>query len=281
MANLYDERVLGTRQKIALAQKLRESGQESLQGQMIGDRYVPASWTQQLAQGLKQGLGTYQEMKGEQELKGIQKERSQGDIQTLGAMGIPATSAMLSQAGTPAESAPMWKRAAGALGIIDEPKGTPAQPYKQTLIQNPTEEAKRNALIQYQINNGGDLGKLLGAQHNLRPEFTIGPKGDKFVTTMDNPKVAYPVTLSSDSKTPLTSALYSPSGIAERTQAKQQYTPIRVKTKQGETIMSGVEALGGDSSLPPTDENGGILHYDPENDSSAYIYPDGSYREVQ
>jgi hypothetical protein len=281
MANLYDERVLGTRQKIALAQKLRESGQASLQGQMIGDRYVPASWTQGLAQGLKQGLGTYQEMKGEQELKDIQKERSQGDIQTLGAMGIPATSAMLSQAGTPAESAPMWKRAAGALGIIDEPKGTPAQPYKQTLIQNPTEEAKRNALIQYQMNNGGDLGKLLGAQHNLRPEFTIGPNGEKLVTLMNDPTHAVAMTLSTDNAKPVISALYSPTEIGLRTKGKQQFTPTRVPTKQGVTIMSGVEALRGDTSLPPTDENGGILHYDSENDSSAYIYPDGSYREVQ
>ena len=134
MANLYDERVLGTRQKIALAQKLRESGQESLQGQMIGDRYVPASWTQQLAQGLKQGLGTYQEMKGEQELKDIQRERLQDVILAKQGLGIPASQRELEAAGTPAQKPSVFSRLGGALGIIDEPKGTPAVPMQQPAL---------------------------------------------------------------------------------------------------------------------------------------------------
>lgn len=140
MANLYDERVLGTRQKIALAQKLRESGQESLQGQMIGDRYVPASWTQQLAQGLKQGLGAYQEMKGEQELKDIQRERNLGSIESLSSMGLQATPEMLKQAGTPEQTPSLFKRAGALLSGEDQPQTIPAQPYQQKVAQNVTPE---------------------------------------------------------------------------------------------------------------------------------------------
>ena len=153
MANLYDERVLGTRQKIALAQKLRESGQESLQGQMIGDRYVPASWTQQLAQGLKQGLGAYQEMKGEQELKDIQRERARSTADAFSQMGMPAPSNVLAEAGTPAQSPSLWKRAGALLTGEDQPQGTPAQPYQQTIAQNVTAPQSDAAMLSLMSSN--------------------------------------------------------------------------------------------------------------------------------
>ena len=147
MANLYDERVLGTRQKIALAQKLRESGQASLQGQMIGDRYVPASWTQGLAQGLKQGLGAYQEMKGEQELKDIQRERARSTADAFSQMGMPAPSNVLAEAGTPAQSPSLMKRAGALFSGEDQPQGTPAQPYQQTIAQNPNAQQSDAAML--------------------------------------------------------------------------------------------------------------------------------------
>jgi hypothetical protein len=136
MANLYDEKILGTKQKIALAQKLRESGQEMLQGQMIGDRYVPASWTQHLAQGLKQGLGIYGEMKGEEELKNLETQRLKDVIAAKQGLGIPATQQELEAAGTPAQKPSVFSRIGGALGIIDEPKSTPAVPMQQPPVAN-------------------------------------------------------------------------------------------------------------------------------------------------
>jgi hypothetical protein len=147
MANLYDERVLGARQKIALAQKLRESGQASLQGQMIGDRYVPASWTQQLAQGLKQGLGTYQEMKGEQELKDIQRERAQATARAMNQMGMSAPVDVLTAAETPAQSPSLMKRAGALFSGEDQPQGVPAQPYQQTIAQNPNETQMMGGIL--------------------------------------------------------------------------------------------------------------------------------------
>ena len=153
MANLYDERVLGTRQKIALAQKLRESGQESLQGQMIGDRYVPASWTQQLAQGLKQGLGAYQEMKGEQELKDIQRERAQATARAMNQMGMSAPVDVLTAAETPAQSPSFMKRAGALFSGEDQPQGVPAQPYQQTIAQNPNAQQSDAAMLSLMSSN--------------------------------------------------------------------------------------------------------------------------------
>ena len=153
MANLYEERVLGTRQKIALAQKLRESGQESLQGQMIGDRYVPASWTQQLAQGLKQGLGAYQEMKGEQELKDIQRERAQATARAMNQMGMSAPVDVLTAAETPAQSPSLMKRAGALFSGEDQPQGVPAQPYQQTIAQNPNAQQSDAAMLSLMSSN--------------------------------------------------------------------------------------------------------------------------------
>jgi hypothetical protein len=136
MANLYDEKILGTKQKIALAQKLRESGQEMLQGQMIGDRYVPASWSQHLAQGLKQGLGAYQEAKGEQELKNLETQRLKDVIAAKQGLGIPATQQELEAAGTPAQSPSIWKRAGALFTGEAQPQGTPAVPMQQPPVAN-------------------------------------------------------------------------------------------------------------------------------------------------
>ena len=136
MANLYDEKILGTKQKIALAQKLRESGQDMLQGQMIGDRYVAPSWTQHLAQGLQQGLGIYGEMKGEQELKNLETQRLKDVIAAKQGLGIPATQQELEAAGTPAQSPSIWKRAGAVLTGEAQPQGTPAIPMQQPPVAN-------------------------------------------------------------------------------------------------------------------------------------------------
>jgi hypothetical protein len=136
MANLYDEKILGTKQKIALAQKLRESGQDMLPGQMIGDRYVAPSWTQHLAQGLKQGLGTYQEMKGEQELKNLETQRLKDVIAAKQGLGIPATQQELEAAGTPTQSPSIWKRAGALFTGEAQPQGTPAVPMQQPPVAN-------------------------------------------------------------------------------------------------------------------------------------------------
>lgn len=147
MANLYDEKILGTKQKIALAQKLRESGQDMLQGQMIGDRYVAPSWTQHLAQGLQQGLGIYGEMKGEEELKNIQREKAQATARALNQMGMAAPEDVLKSAEVPAQSPSVFSRLGAFVTGEDQPKGVPAQPYQQVLVQNPNETQMMGGIL--------------------------------------------------------------------------------------------------------------------------------------
>ena len=138
MANAFDEKILGERQKIALAQKLRESGQEIPQGRMVGDRFVGASWTQGLAQALKQGLGAYDEAQAENKIKDLEGERTRGSIEALGSMGLQASPEMLKQAGTPEQSPSLFKRAGALLSGEDQPQTIPAQPYQQNVAQNVT-----------------------------------------------------------------------------------------------------------------------------------------------
>lgn len=157
MANLYDEKILGTKQKIALAQKLRESGQDMLPGQMIGDRYVAPSWTQHLAQGLKQGLGTYQEMKGEEELKNIQREKAQATARALNQMGMAAPEDVLKSAEIPAQSPSVFNRIGAFVTGEDQPKGVPAQPYQQAIAQNLT-PAQSDAALLNLMNASPELG---------------------------------------------------------------------------------------------------------------------------
>mgnify|MGYP003651935377 CR=1 FL=1 len=135
MANPFDEKILGERQKIALAQRLRESGQDMPQGSMIGGWYVAPSWTQQLSQALKQGLGAYQENQAEDEIKDLQNQRLKDVISAKQGLGIPASQRELEAAGTPAES-PSWFSRAKAFVTPGEaqPKGTPAVPMQQPPI---------------------------------------------------------------------------------------------------------------------------------------------------
>jgi hypothetical protein len=157
MANLYDEKILGTKQKIALAQKLRESGQDMLQGQMIGDRYVAPSWTQHLAQGLQQGLGIYGEMKGEEELKNIQREKAQATARALNQMGMAAPEDVLKSAEVPAQSPSVFSRLGAFVTGEDQPKGVPAQPYQQAIAQNLT-PAQSDAALLNLMNASPELG---------------------------------------------------------------------------------------------------------------------------
>lgn len=157
MANLYDEKILGTKQKIALAQKLRESGQDMLQGQMIGDRYVAPSWTQHLAQGLQQGLGIYGEMKGEQELKNIEREKAQATARALNQMGMAAPEDVLKSAEVPAQSPSVFNRIGAFVTGEVQPKGVPAQPYQQAIAQNLT-PAQSDAALLNLMNASPELG---------------------------------------------------------------------------------------------------------------------------
>jgi hypothetical protein len=139
MAGLYEEKILGAEQSRELARKLRESGEAIPQGQMVSGWYVPPSIAQSLAGVLKQGIGAYKENQAEDEIKGFKQERARASADAFSQMGMQAPSGLLAEAGTPAIKPSIMDRIGAALTFNAQPKGTPAQPYQQTLVQNPNE----------------------------------------------------------------------------------------------------------------------------------------------
>ena len=135
MAGLYEEEILGAQQQKDLARKLRDTEVPST-GHMIGDWYVAPTVAQQLSAVLKQGIGAYKENQAEDELKDLRNQRLKDVISAKQGLGMPASQRELEAAGTPAQKPSVFSRIGGALGIIDEPKGTPAVPMQQPPIAN-------------------------------------------------------------------------------------------------------------------------------------------------
>ena len=135
MASIYEDEILGAQQQRDLARKLRDTEVPST-GHMIGDWYVAPTVAQQLSAVLKQGIGAYKENQAEDELKDLRNQRLKDVISAKQGLGIPASQRELEAAGTPAQKPSVFSRIGGALGIIDEPKGTPAVPMQQPPIAN-------------------------------------------------------------------------------------------------------------------------------------------------
>jgi hypothetical protein len=147
MAGLYEEKILGAEQSRELARKLRESGEAIPQGQMVSGWYVPPSIAQSLAGALKQGIGAYKENQAEDELKGLKQERARSSADAFSQMGMQAPSGLLAEAGTPAVKPSIMDRIGAALTFNAQPKGTPAQPYQQTIAQNPNETQTMGGIL--------------------------------------------------------------------------------------------------------------------------------------
>jgi hypothetical protein len=103
---------------------------------MIGDWYVAPTMAQQLSAVLKQGIGAYKENQAEDEIKDLRNQRLKDIISTRAGLGIPSSQKDLEAVGTPAQKPSVFSRIGGALGIIDEPKGTPAVPMQQPPLAN-------------------------------------------------------------------------------------------------------------------------------------------------
>ena len=146
MAGLYEDEILGAQQQRDLARKLRDTEVPST-GHMIGDWYVAPTVAQQLSAVLKQGIGAYKENQAEDELKGLKQERARSSADAFSQMGMQAPSGLLAEAGTPAQKPSIMDRIVAALTFNAQPKGTPAQPYQQTLAQNPNETQTMGGIL--------------------------------------------------------------------------------------------------------------------------------------
>jgi hypothetical protein len=68
-------------------------------------------------------------------------------------MGMQAPSGLLAEAGTPAQKPSIMDRIGAALTFNAQPKGTPAQPYQQTIAQNVTAPQSDAAMLSLMSSN--------------------------------------------------------------------------------------------------------------------------------
>ena len=152
MAGIYEDEILGAQQQRDLARKLRDTEVPST-GHMIGDWYVAPTVAQQLSAVLKQGIGAYKENQAEDEIKGLKQERARSSADAFSQMGMQAPSGLLAEAGTPAIKPSIMDRIGAALTFNAQPKGTPAQPYQQTIAQNVTAPQSDAAMLSLMSSN--------------------------------------------------------------------------------------------------------------------------------
>lgn len=82
---LYDTRIQGLKEQKATARKLREqAASETPQGQMVSGWYVAPSWTQNMANALRQGFAAYDEGKASREADRLEKQK---EAETNAVMG--------------------------------------------------------------------------------------------------------------------------------------------------------------------------------------------------
>ena len=122
MASLYDEKVLGAKDRIALARKLQEQSANQQAGQMVSGWYVPNTGGAILG-AVKNLIGGYQEGTAQNELDKAEREKTAATIRGLNSMGMEAPPEMALQAGTP-EQKPSWWDKTSAFVVIFRPIAT-------------------------------------------------------------------------------------------------------------------------------------------------------------
>ena len=146
MSGLYDERILGAKQQQELARKLREQGEQPLQGQMVSGWYVAPSMAQAFSNAIKTGIGAYKEGQAKKEEEGLNRQKLADTIKYMNQAGIEAPSGLLEQAGTKAVEPSLFSRAGAFLTGKEPPQAIPAQAYQQNVAQNVTPDQYEHAM---------------------------------------------------------------------------------------------------------------------------------------
>ena len=110
----YSQHILGLEQQRKTAELLRQQGMQAPQAQMVGGVYVPPSWTQYLAQGLKSYIGGQGVQRSNKQEQKIMNERNQALTKALrtgdiGAMAQVDPSSAVSMANARNRSEPLVK----------------------------------------------------------------------------------------------------------------------------------------------------------------------------
>ena len=137
MASLYDEKVLGAKDRIALARKLQEKGDNIAAGQMVSGWYVPNTGGAALG-ALQNIIGAYQESGAREDLDKAEREKTAATMRMFNSAGIRVPEEMALQAGTPEQKPSWWDKTSAFVTGGEQPQTVPAKPLEQNVAQNVT-----------------------------------------------------------------------------------------------------------------------------------------------
>jgi hypothetical protein len=146
VASLYDEKVLGAKERIALARKLQEQSGDQSPGQMVSGWYVP-NYAPAITGAVKGIVGGYKERQAQEDLATAEQQKAAAIMRAQESYGVPATEEMALAAGTPAKDPSIMSRLGALVRLEDQPQATPAQPMAHNVAQNVTPEQRRSAMI--------------------------------------------------------------------------------------------------------------------------------------
>ena len=146
MASLYDEKVLGAKERIALARKLQEQSGDQSPGQMVSGWYVP-NYAPAITGAVKGIVGGFIERQAQEDLDNAEREKYVNIMRSQESMGIPASEESAKMAGTQEQQPSIWSRIKAGVTFEDQPQATPAQPMAHNVAQNVTPEQQQAGLI--------------------------------------------------------------------------------------------------------------------------------------
>jgi hypothetical protein len=163
MASLYDEKVLGAKDRIALARKLQEQGDNVAAGQMVSGWYVPNTGAA-ITGAIKNIIGAYQESGAREDLDKAEREKTAATIRGLNSMGMEAPPEMALQAGTPEQKPSWWDKTSAFVTGGDQPQSVPAQPMAQNVAKGVSpEDIDRQSLAMSVVNpEVGAMAQTIG-----------------------------------------------------------------------------------------------------------------------
>lgn len=149
MAGLYEEQILGAKNRAETARRLRDQLAVSggPQGVMAGHYYVAPHWTQHLAHFLRQNQLSSDEQEALQEAAKLQRQQAQQRIDYLTQMGISVPQALAEKAQTPAEQPSMFEKIGSVFTGEELPSRQPT-PYQSRAQKAATPELQESATLQ-------------------------------------------------------------------------------------------------------------------------------------
>lgn len=145
MASLYDEKVLGAKDRIALARKLQEQSANQQAGQMVSGWYVPNTGGAALG-ALNNIIGAWDEKGAKEDLDKAEREKNKALANGLLQAGLPIPQEMRDNLATP-EQTPSWgsRLWAGVTGA-EQPQTVPRQEFTQQPAKDLTPDQRMSAI---------------------------------------------------------------------------------------------------------------------------------------